>query len=112
MAETRTIKPSDLPSLDDLDFTQPPVAPKRVFTCSNCGTKFKRSEEQAGTGRSSPTIPKVMCPKCGSPKIWESFQKEKVPGTRVYGIRYLKSPGDITWVHVCRKCGKRFEQAV
>ena len=108
MAETRTLKPSDLPALDDLDRTPPRVVTKRVFTCSNCGTKFKRSGEPEGQVRKN--RPRTICPKCGCTRMWDSFQEEKYPGTPVYGIRYIKTPGDSIWVHVCSKCGKRFEQ--
>ena len=113
MAETRSIKPSDLPSLDDLEHSPAPVITKHVYTCSNCGTKFKRSggpDGQLREVRSSTPIPKTMCPKCGCTEMWESFQDEKYPGPRVYGIRYVKSPVDIIWIHVCSRCGKCFEQ--
>ena len=113
MAETRSIKPGDLPALDNLDHVPPPVAIRRIFTCGNCGTKFKRVGDPEGRERIvrlSPDTPRTMCPKCGCTRMRESFQKEKYPEIPVYGIRYVKTPGDITWVHVCSKCGKRFEQ--
>ena len=46
MAETRILNPSELTALDEIPDLPSPSKAKRVFTCSNCGTKFKRPPEQ------------------------------------------------------------------
>ncbi len=66
---------------------------------------------QLRTGNSSTIqVPKAVCPKCGCTEMWESIQKEIPPEPRWYGVRYFVSPGDVIWVHICIRCGRRFEQ--
>ena len=115
MAETRTLKPSELPALDEIPDLPSPANTKRVFTCSNCGTKFKRSpgsEAQSLSDSYSTTQhPRAVCPKCGySGEMWESSQEETPIKSKWYGVRHLPTSRDITWVHICLRCGKRFEQ--
>ena len=116
MAETRSIKPSELPPADQLEnLPSPSKNARRVFICNNCGTKFKRSpvsEVGGGPETSRKTsLPKVVCPKCGySGKMWDSFPKETPVKSKWFGVRHLSTPADTPWVHVCIQCGKRFEQ--
>ena len=116
MAETRSIKPSDLPPLDEIPDLPSPANTKRVFTCSNCGTKFERSDDQddtvwiSGDSIVQTQVPRTKCPRCGCTEMWESIQKETPIKTRWYGVRYLATSVDFKWIHICIRCKKRFEQ--
>ena len=117
MAETRILKPSELPALDEIPGLASPSNAKQVFTCSNCGTKFKRlpgTEAREQSENSSMTQhPGAVCPKCGySGEMWESIQKETPIKSKWYGARHLPTSRDITLEHICLRCGKQFEQLI